>query len=33
MPVYLLAYIYVATEQSSGGQQADGTVLRIEPAP
>ena len=25
--------IYVATEQSSGGQQADGTVLRIEPAP
>jgi hypothetical protein len=24
--------IYVATEQGSGGQAADGTVLRIEPA-
>jgi glucose/arabinose dehydrogenase len=24
---------YVATEQASGGRAADGTVLRIEPAP
>jgi glucose/arabinose dehydrogenase len=25
-------YIFVATERSSGGNAADGTVLRIEPA-
>ena len=25
-------YIYVATEGRSGGNDADGTVLRIEPA-
>jgi len=25
-------YLYVATERSSGGKEADGTVLRIEPA-
>jgi glucose/arabinose dehydrogenase len=25
-------YIYVATEGKSGGSDADGTVLRIEPA-
>jgi glucose/arabinose dehydrogenase len=25
-------YLYVATEQGSGGTAADGTILRIEPA-
>jgi glucose/arabinose dehydrogenase len=25
-------YIYVATERSTGGPDADGTVLRLEPA-
>jgi glucose/arabinose dehydrogenase len=26
-------FIYVATEQGSGGNAADGTILRIEPEP